>query len=171
MFRAFAVVTTGFLVACYSSFDEGGPRGPDRPPDVKEGARAADDASAAAPKTPNKGSKAPAAGKRKKKPEQTYAQAWRVICHADQLSGGHQDQVAEWIVKNLKNEKARYWFIALGNAEKKNRLATFMAEARAAGFSDCPTARLLFPAPAPTPAPAPAPTPAPAPAPAPRQTR
>ena len=92
----------------------------------------------------------------KKEPEQTYAEAWQAICEAERRSqadpaasrsarGAH---VAAWIVEHLKNKKARYWFIALGNMKPPERLPHFLAEAKRAGFPDCPVAGLLFPAPA-----------------------
>jgi cell division septation protein DedD len=120
------------LAGCYSSFDEGGPRGPKDPPPEEQAA-------------PEKKAARGEPKKKKKKPKQTYAQAWRVICHAKRLSGGPDDQVADWIVKHLKNEKARYWFIALGNFKREDRLDVFLAEARHAGFPDCPSAKILFP--------------------------
>jgi predicted small lipoprotein YifL len=131
MARLATVVLAATLAACYSSFDEGGPRGPREPPPRE--------------KAPPEKKPVRDKPKKEKKPKQTYAQAWRVICHAKELSGGPDDQVADWIVKNLRNEKARYWFIALGNVKKEDKLAVFLAEAERTGFADCPSTKILFP--------------------------
>jgi hypothetical protein len=78
-----------------------------------------------------------------------------VICNAERLSGVdsgatkelRESVVTSWIVQNLKNKKARYWFIAMGNMKPPERLPHFLAEARRAGYPDCPVAKILFPRP------------------------
>lgn len=92
------------------------------------------------------------AKKKKKKPKQTYAQAWQRICHAEQLSGAaaaatrreRAARVSEWIVANVSNKKARYWWIGYSKVKKPEREAYFREEAKKAGQPACPLAKLLF---------------------------
>jgi hypothetical protein len=134
------------LPGCYSSFD-GGPTS--TPKKIKQAKQEEKSPPPNRPAEPKK--------KKKKKPEQTYKQAWRIICHAERLSGIDSEtdpqqkgfQVASWIIKHLKNKKARYWFISLDQVEKKDRAATFRREAKRAGFDSCPSERLLFSEPRP----------------------
>ena len=79
----------------------------------------------------------------KKKPEQSYEQAWEVICNAEHLAKPdpqlspreRNDAVAEWLVSHLTNEKARYWFLAFAKRKKRaEREAFFRAEAKEAGM-------------------------------------
>lgn len=91
-------------------------------------------------------------GKKKKKPKQTYAQAWQRICHAEKLSGAGAEatrqqraaRVSEWIVANVSNKKARYWWIGYSKVKKPEREAYFREEAKKAGQPSCPLATLLF---------------------------
>ncbi len=132
---AFFVFLLGPLANCLGDFDK-----PLAPPVPMK----------AAPKKP---SAAPAAkAVAKKPPEQSYAQAWEVICYAERRSAADPNLtrrergriVAAWIVENLKNKRARYWFIDLGKVEKERRQAVFQQEAKQAGITDCPLAELLF---------------------------
>jgi len=92
------------------------------------------------------------AGAENKEHEQTYREAWQVICNAEQLAGVDRAQsrqargatVANWIVDHLKNKRARYWFIKFGRAKKEEREALFVAEAERAGFARCALSELLF---------------------------
>lgn len=89
---------------------------------------------------------------KKKKEEQSYAEAWRRICHAERLaevsgSASRQERatlVAEWITANVKNKKARYWWIAFGSLKKHEREAFFRRDAKDAGVDPCPLVDLLF---------------------------
>jgi hypothetical protein len=93
--------------------------------------------------------------KKKKKPAQTVRQAWRLICHAEQLSGAekHSDRskrgdiVASWLAKNLKNKEVIYWYLSFGKLKQPEQPSYFRAEARKAGFAACPLQKLLFEAP------------------------
>ncbi len=97
----------------------------------------------------------PKRAKKKKKPAQTVRQAWRLICHAERLSGAEKqahrsrrgDIVAAWLAKNLKNKKVIYWYLAFGKMKKPEQPSYFRAEARKAGFATCPLQKLLFAAP------------------------
>ncbi|MCK5798467.1 MAG: hypothetical protein KAI47_14850 [Deltaproteobacteria bacterium] len=88
----------------------------------------------------------------KKKPPQTYAEAWDLICHAERRSGAALDaplqeravKVSEWIVAHVTNKKARYWWIAYAKIRKADREALFCSTAKAAGQDPCPLSRLLF---------------------------
>lgn len=125
------------LPGCYTDFDKGSTT-PERP--------AAKARSRPAPSKERE-------EKEKKKPKQTYAQAWDVICHAEARANvdpslGRAERgsrVASWLVENLKNKKARYWFIQFGDTkEEADRRAMFRREARRAGQARCPLERLLF---------------------------
>lgn len=112
------------------------------------------------PTTPDRvqASKKPGAGKgtasdkTKKKPEQTYRQAWELICQAERQAGVAADAsrdergsaVADWIVVNVKNTKARYWFIEFGKAKPHEKRPLFEAEVRAIGIEDCALTDFLF---------------------------
>jgi len=130
--------------ACYST---GHNEGPDSPSDR---ARSQPDAAIR---------KAPRAETKKKKPPQTERQAWRLICHAERLSGADReadrgkrgDIVASWLAGQLKNKTVIYWYLAFGKMKKPEQPAIFRAEARKTGFGDCPLERLLFQTPSPTP--------------------
>lgn len=89
----------------------------------------------------------------KKKDEQTYQQAWTLICNAEELAKPdpsaspreRNDAVAEWLVAHLTNQKARYWFLAFAKKKKKpEREVFFRAEAQQAGMKQCPFADVLF---------------------------
>ncbi|MCA9673222.1 MAG: hypothetical protein KC503_46850 [Myxococcales bacterium] len=102
-----------------------------------------------------------------KKQKQSYKEAWALICDAEKRSGASSAdrtergaEVATWIVRNLTNRRARYWFIAFGRAKKEQRELLFLAEAKRAGIGKCALRDLLFDAgaAAPTSAPASAPS-------------
>ena len=57
-------------------------------------------------------------------------------------------RVAEWINEQVKNKKARYWWIAYAKVRKALREQFFGTEAKSAGQDDCPLAKLLFAKPA-----------------------
>ena len=132
------------LAACYTSFEEGPSATPATPPRTAP-------APASRPATRPVEKRRTVNGK-KKKPEQSYREAWRVICHAETLSGvssgsspkERQAAVTHWIVEHLKNTEARYWFIGMGNLKPEQRLPHFIAEARRVGFASCPVTPLLF---------------------------
>jgi hypothetical protein len=133
------------LAACYSTYEEGATAGPE-----KLRAPEAETPPQRQPKAPRK------KGKKKKKPEQSYKQAWKILCHAERLSGAdptaspmaRASTVADWLVKNLRNKQVRYWYLSLDQVEKPDRAAAFRAEARRAGFPSCPIEALLYGAPA-----------------------
>ncbi len=91
----------------------------------------------------------------KKKPPQTYAEAWELICHAERRSGAalkaplqkRAVKVSEWIVTHVTNKKARYWWIAYAKVRKADREVFFRSTAKAAGQDPCPLSLLLFPKP------------------------
>jgi hypothetical protein len=115
---------------------------------------------------------APAAGQGEKegaKEQQSAAEAWTLICEAERRSGIDPSQsrqqrgaaVASWIVEQVKNKQARYWFINLRKIDKVQRAAEMRREAAKAGVAHCALADLLFAAePATRPAQAPATRPA-----------
>jgi hypothetical protein len=85
-------------------------------------------------------------------PSQTYEEAWKIICDAQELSGvdpnsprqAHQTDVVNWLVANLKNKKARFWWIEFGNVKEKRKEA-FEAEAKRGGVEKCALSSMLFP--------------------------
>ena len=107
----------------------------------------------------------PAAAKKerrgaKEKKGQSYKQAWKLICQAEKLgkidrSRSREERgsaVAEWIVANVKNKRARYWFIGFGKLKPADREAFFRDEVRRVGMKSCPLTELLFAKPASRPA-------------------
>ncbi len=110
-------------------------------PDPKTGKVAADQA-ADGKRDPKKTKKK---NEKNEKPKQTYAEAWQRICHAERLSGDSA-KVSEWIVANVSNKKARYWWIGYAKVKKAEREAYLRQEALKAGQPRCPLAKLLFPA-------------------------
>lgn len=96
-----------------------------------------------------------------KEKKQSYREAWELICNAESLSktppGGARDErgavVASWIVENVTNTKARYWFIDFGNVKEQDKRALFLAEVKRVGLAECPLAELLFEAQGGAPAP------------------
>ena len=86
-----------------------------------------------------------------KEPEQTYLEAWTVICDAQELSGvdpslptaEYHSAVVRWLVANLKNKQARLWFIQFGKV-KENRKEFFEGEATKGGVSPCALSQMLF---------------------------
>lgn len=96
------------------------------------------------------------------KPKQSYQEAWRLICQAQDRAGAattadrasRSVAVAEWITEHVINKQARYWWIGFGKV-KDDRRRAFLAEAKRAGQPVCPLAELLFPQAAVEPAKAP----------------
>ena len=137
--------TTGLLccvgiIGCFSGFD-GSAKTPKSKKNVFPGAPTS---------APAKRAEDPADANKKEK--QTYAQAWSLICTAEARAGVDPKAsraergaaVASWIVPNLKNKAARYWFVAFGRVERGKREAIFRASAKRAGIKQCPLAELLF---------------------------
>lgn len=173
--RAVAPVALGLalvsLSACMPALEGGGATRPTPPPEAATGAPATPADEGASPAAsggadeatrPDEATAPASQAASDKEPQQTYAQGWEVICMAEKLADlpeglsarQREQRVIRWIVANLRNKRARYWFINLSKIEKKDRRASFEAEAAEAGFSTCPSASLLFPSPdAPPPAP------------------
>jgi hypothetical protein len=148
------------LPGCYSSFDQG--QDPSPPPggavasrsasgvagESGEGASAAPDQSGAAAG----GQEGKEDAEEKEEKKQSYEEAWELICDAERLSGADPSApagergatVAKWIVNNIENKRARYWFIELGSAKEEEKAERFQAEARRAGQEQCPLYDLLF---------------------------
>jgi len=88
----------------------------------------------------------------REKRKQTYRQAWELMCHAENHSGVDPTAsraqrgaaVADWIVENITNSKARYWFINFGKIKPEQKQALFEAEVKNTGIDDCPLGDLLF---------------------------
>jgi hypothetical protein len=113
------------------------------------------------PKTPPKkpASSQPARsnkGDDKKQEKQTYAEAWQLICQAPKLADLPKDidrrqratLVTDWIIKNVTNKKARYWWIAYGQVKPHQREAYFRREATAMKQMPCPLTEILYSKPA-----------------------
>ena len=108
-----------------------------------------------AAKQSTKNEEAARAAAKKNEKKQTYAQAWQLICTAEQLSGAdprdersvRSSKVAEWINTHVKNKKARYWWIGYAKVKPSEREVYFRGEAKDAGQPTCPLATLLFPKP------------------------
>lgn len=135
--RTLITAAAVLLLGCYSEFEQ--PRGKTTTPKKEQAARPAKLAGS----TPAK----------KKKPEQTYRQAWEVICHAEERAGidpslprlERGNRVASWLVEHLKNKEARYWLIRFGDTkEQAERRAMLRAEAKKVGITRCPLEGLLF---------------------------
>jgi hypothetical protein len=138
--RTLITAAAVLLLGCYSEFEQ--PRGKTTTP-KKEKAETARTGKATDKKNDDD----------KKKPEQTYRQAWEVICHAEQRAGiapalprmERGNRVAGWLVEHLKNKEARYWLIRFGDTkEEAERRAMLRAEAKKAGITSCPLEGLLF---------------------------
>lgn len=119
---------------CFSGFEQ--------PPRAAPNARKARPAAASQPA---------GAASQGQPPAQSYAEAWRLICEAEQRAdvdpaldrAARGAAVADWIVRELTNKQARYWFIAFGKV-KHDRRGAFLAEAARAGQPRCALADLLF---------------------------
>jgi hypothetical protein len=91
-------------------------------------------------------------GEAEEEPEQTYQEAWELICDAEKQAGVTPDTpraergaaVASWIVNHVTNKDARYWFIEFGNAKPELKEALFIAEVEKVGIEPCPLVELLF---------------------------
>lgn len=83
---------------------------------------------------------------------QSEAEAWRLICEAEQRAGvapstsrgERAGQVAEWIVAHVSNQRARLWWVELGKIERQQQPQALAAAAARAGVRDCRLAALLF---------------------------
>ncbi|MBK8481015.1 MAG: hypothetical protein IPL40_07540 [Proteobacteria bacterium] len=85
-------------------------------------------------------------------PAQSEAQAWRLICDAEERAGvdpaaprgERAGQVAEWIVAHVSNKRARLWWIEFGKLERQHQRRAFLAAASRGGVAQCRLAELLF---------------------------
>jgi hypothetical protein len=158
----FASTTQG----CFSGFEQSPRSAAQRDPPANQ-------ATAASRPSEREASAEGEGEKEGEKEQQSASEAWTLICEAERRSGADPSQsrqqrgaaVASWIVEQIKNKKARYWFINLRKIDKAQRAAAMRREAAKAGVAHCALADLLFAAaPATRPARAPATRPAQAPA-------
>ena len=145
---AASFLTISLLPACFGGFDEPLRDSPQAQRQRRQTGRAG---------PADAGALSDAKRAKDAEPKQSYREAWALICKAEQLSGADPsksrsergDIVASWIVENVSNKKARFWFINFGKIKKQLRRQAFVAEASAAGQSKCDLVDLLFAPPAP----------------------